>query len=323
MALLHILKLAAAKEGIQIDDANQKALIIARINEAARELWESTDFAEALEEEVFDLNVSSQVVALPWYVEYLRGWRYFENRITGETAAKKNRYQDGYGNEVWTFRWRHVKFHPLQRSIENESVLKLSIPQVETVAFTVNIIGATPNASRVQETLTFNVGDTEKTSAGNFKEQFVAIVKDKAIQYDLTVKDVNGNILAVVPNHRTESKYHLVQVLDYDNYTFGVTNSSVEVLFKRKYSDMVNDYDEFLYGDKYDKAIFWKYLEHKCADAEAARAYQTKCQEVLAEIAANEMAETKHNIAFTANPYFNMPYVQKHSRVWNLRYPVW
>ena len=312
MALLDILKLISADSGLPLDDAGQKALLIARVNEAAKEIYEREDLPEALKEEIFDLNVDSQLVALPWYVEYIRGWRYFESRYSGELADKRNRYRDGVGNEMWLHRWRHVKYSPFQRDIQNESVLRLTIPEPESQDLEVSIIGATTNSSRVQETVKFLVGETEKITTGNFKDPVINILKSFPSAYDMTIYDVEDNILAVIPNHRLYSFYHIVQIFDTEAIMISATASAVEILFKQKYSDMINDYDEFLYGDKYDKAIFWKYKSHKSENVEAATAYELKCQQVLNEIASNIQAETKTNIGFTRNPYFRLPYGAKY-----------
>lgn len=311
MALLDILKILDSLDGIQTTDPAQKSLAIARINEAAKEIWESDDFPESLEEEVVDLNVDSQVVALPWYVEYLRGWRYFESRTTGELADKRNRYRDGNSSEIWSKRWRSIKHYPLMHDINNASILELTLPAPESEEFSVNIVGTTSNSTKTQETVTFAPGEIVKVSVGNFRDPIFNITKSKPTAYDITVTDVNGNVLARIPNHRVFCHYHLIQILDSESTVLTGTSSSVEILFKKKFNDLVNDYDEFLFGDKYDKAIYWKYKEHSADNTDSAKAYSIKCDQVLGDIAKNSMAETKLNIGFTRNAFFGLPYVSR------------
>src|SRR5574343_1636486 len=141
MALINILQMISADDGIDLEDANQKSLLIQRVNEAAKELYEEQDFREALDEKMFNIDVNSQVVALPWYVEHMRGWRYFNNRMPGILEDKANRYGDGKGNETWYQKWRHIKHSPIQREISNESTLKFSIPEPESEDIVFNIVG--------------------------------------------------------------------------------------------------------------------------------------------------------------------------------------
>jgi len=308
MALLNILQMIGASDGITITDANEKLALVARVNEAARELYELEDFPESLEEELFNLDVASQMVSLPWYVEWIRGWRYYESRLRGETHDKRNRYSSDFGNELYFHRWRHFKFSPVSRDIVNESTLTLSIPEADDTKFTVSVVGATTNAARTQETITFEPGDLTHTTSGNFKAPLSGIVKDGPCKFDITVKDAEDNTLSVIPNHMTQIRYHVIQILDYESYSLDTQTNSVEILFKRKYQELVNDYDEFLFGDKYDKAIYWKYKSHQAENEKALAIYEIKCNDVLRSIQSTEAMGTKFQIGFARNPYFHMPY---------------
>jgi hypothetical protein len=317
MALLDILKLVASDEGINIDDAGEKTSVITFVNKAAQEIYDQEDFPESLDEDTFDIDISSQIIALPWYAEHIRGWRFQDARIQGSVADKRNRYQDGIGNEVWQTRWRHKKHSALQRELTNESVLKVSVPIAETSTVTIDIIGTTSNSSNSKESLVFTPGDLTKTSVGNYKEPILTIRKDRATNYDFTVKDVNDNVVAVIPNHRNEAKYRIIQILDCDAFSFTSTMSTVEILYKKRFNPLVNDSDEFLGGDKFDMAVFWRYKEHRSEDVEKAVAFATKVDEVLSKITSNEQMGTRRAIGFVRNPYFNMPY---HGKVPPRRY---
>lgn len=308
MALIDILRMLAAKDGISIDNADMKALAIARVNEAALDLWESQDFPESLDEKVFDVDVDSQLVALPWYVEHLRGWRFLESREPGDIAAKQNRYNKGIGDEIWLTKWREIKHSPLKEAITNESVLTLSLPIAESAEFSVSIIGATPNSEKIQETLTFAVGETEKTTTGNFKDPIYNIIKSSPTAFNLTIKDAQDTELAVIPNHLTECFYKIIQLQDTETPFSFSWDAAVEFLFKRRFTKLVNDYDCFLYGNKYDNALYWKYKELNTDNLESAAAFHGKCDETLAKIQSSASIGVRRNIGFTKNPYFNLPY---------------
>jgi len=297
-----------AYDGVPIDNPAEKKLLIQRVNEAAKDLYEKSNFQESLFEEIFNIDVNSQVIALPWYVEYVRGWRFFNSRIPGLLDSKENRYNEGRGNETWYQKWRHVKHSPIQREISNESQLVLSIPEAEDVEFDVNITGATANSDRRQDKITFAVGETEKTSTLAFKDPIVNLQKSTATKQNLTVADAEGNVLSVIPNHRLFALYKIIQIFDWDNMYIASTSAQVEVLFKKRFSEMVEDFDEFLFGDKYDKAIFWKYKEHTAKNIEAANAFASKCSEVLLNIEENEAIGTRRVINFRKSPFVGLPY---------------
>jgi hypothetical protein len=82
----------------------------------------------------------------------------------------------------------------------------------------------------------------------------------------------------------------------------------VEVLFKRKYITMQADTDEFICGARFEKAIFWKYMEHRSKDVTTALAYSTKARQIIVEIEANEKAGKRERINFIAGPWFKLPY---------------
>jgi len=311
MALLDILKMIDASEGIPIDDPANKQLLITRVNEAARELYEMEDFPEAKQEEIFDLNQDSQMVALPWYVEYVRGWRQYNSRLSGLVDAKDNRYNEGMGNETWYQKWRSKGHYPIMREIANESTLTLTIPQAEEAEFSVNIIGATSLSSRIQEKVTFAVGETTKETVNPYIWPIQNIIKSAPTMYDLVVTDADDLVLSLIPNHKEYVFYHWIQIFDWDYLYLSGLSSQVEILYKKAFDNLVNDFDEFLFGNKYDKAIYWKYLSHQSKNPEATVGFESKCQEVLDRISASESVGLRRVINFRKNPYSKLPYGQQ------------
>jgi hypothetical protein len=310
MALINILRMIEASEGIPAtSDADQKVLVTARINEAAKELYEDQDFNEAKREDIFNIDVASQVIALPWYVEYIRGWRFFNSRLPGVVDTKDNRYNEGHGNETWYQKWRSKGFSPLMREISNESTLTFTIPEPEQEDITINIIGATALASKNQETVVIPAGSLSVESVGNYTK-VNNIIKSAPCGFDITVTDAEDNVMSIIPNHRTYALYHIIQIFDWDNMYLTSTSAQVEILYKEKFNELVNDYDEFLFGDKYDKAIYWKYLAHQSKDQAVTQAFEEKCFGVLQKIADNESIGLRRVMNFRKSPYMKMPYGQ-------------
>lgn len=302
--LLDILKDVAASFGEDINDPSQKPLVITRVNKAAEELYACTDLAYSLREQVFDLNTDSNQVSLPNYVGELRGMRHYDWRQNITVVDMQPRYHFGIGNEVWPMQFRMLDKSPIARNIENESTITVSIPIAEPSEFVVTIIGSTSNSAKIIEKLTFAVGDLSKISTGNFTDIF-EVRKDKLTLYDITLKDIEDNILGVIPNNEFYSLYHIFQVLD----SVSTNTNVIEVLYKQRFSPFNNDEDTFVCGDVFDKAIFWKYFEHESArqkDTKGAIAALQKCVQVINQINQNVGAGLEKKINFGPNKYAGM-----------------
>ncbi len=261
MALIDILRDIASRDGDDIDNQGEKDTLITYVNQAARKVYETTDLKESLVPEVFDMNVESQLVALPWYVDTVRGFRYFDGREPIDIDDARNRWGKDWCNEVYGLKYRDHLKSPFQRDVSNEGRLTLSIPLAESVAFNVSIVAATPNSARIEEVVTFGIGDLEKETVNTFKKPFSAITKSITTIYDLSIRDVENNLLSVIPNYKKSVVYRIVQILDTESAESAGTISTVECLFKIPFPQMRDDGDQFLGTDRYDKAIYWKYKE--------------------------------------------------------------
>lgn len=308
MSLRTILIDLGADLGIDITSDSERALAVHRINQAAQEIYEANDLIGSLREEVFDPNTTTQQVALPFYVGQIRGIRYYDStsrqRITIQDI--RSRWNHGMGNEVWMLRWRLISNKwPLKQNINNQSALVLSVPMAEEVCFNVTIIGQTSNSTRINETITFCPGDLTHTTKNNWKN-IESIRKDITTKYDITVKDVDDVELSVIPNICHSPSYVILQVLDYEISS----QYAIEILYKLAYFPFKEDDEDFIVGhSSYDKAIYWKYLEHEYArnkDPDGALAAHTKCDEVISQIMNNNDSGTAKTINFAPNPYFQM-----------------
>lgn len=308
MPLSDILVDIAMTEG-QVTSASEKAARIYRVNKAAREINKRVDTEEANREEVYDLNVSSQQVALPAYVDRVRGMRYFDGRQAVPLAAMQNRYNFNYAgeNELWYLQFRKKESTILCREISNQSVIAVRVPLPNEEAFTVTLTGKTDKSERVSETLSFSATDLEKVTASNFIAVESA-VKNKITKYNIGMFDVEENLLGEILNSEFKSVYQIYQLADTEGFTMPVSYSGVEVLFKYKFQPFKFDDDCFMGTDKYDDAIVWKYLENNSRDADDAKAYRAKCDMLLNDLASDDQAGQRTKINFQPNAYVNMPY---------------
>ena len=286
---------------------SERSIIVAKINDAFLEIYDSADLPESLDEIIADINVQAQTITLPWFCDNVRKLRWYDQRLPITIDNQENRYHADWGNELWIKKWRKVAREALQTSISNFSILELSIPQPEAEAFTVSITGETTNSSYTNEIVSFTNLETIKVTVGNFKK-VKSIAKSRQLSQNLTVKDADGNILAEIPNHLFTFKYLTIQILDQQSSALQQNYSSVEVFYKKAFHPVKDDYDEFLWGNKYDLAIVWKFLEQNKNSFIEALAAQEKCKQVLDQIIANEAVGIHSKIDFKENAYFNLPY---------------
>ncbi len=306
---LDLLKDIAAEEGLTLSDPNHKALAIVRANQAAKELYDSNDLKDSLREGVFDINQGESQVALPWFVDQVRGMRYYDNRMPVTPEYLSNRYGGGIGNEIWYLKWREKENSVLQRELANESIIKFVIPLPETKDIKITINGPTTNSAKWSEIVTLLKDTTEVSTVGNYKSPLISLSKDRLTDYDIYAYDVDENQVSVLPNCLYTSYFTIYQIYDYTPPPTTTSQfSAVEVLFKRKYVSMQQDTDEFICGSRFEKAIFWKYMEHRSKDAITALSYQTKAKQIILEIEANEKAGKRERINFIAGPWFKLPY---------------
>lgn len=303
--LLDILNRIVSFSGEDLTNAAQKSLVVTRVNQAAKEVYESEDLAGSLREIVLDLDTDTQQVTLPFFVGHVRKIRYHDARLAVTLQDQQPRYHYGLSNEVWPLQFRLLPNSPIARDLDNYSTVTVSIPQADTKEFSVILVGTTNNSHRVSETLTFAIGETSKESQSNFAA-FESIRKNKITAFDVTIKDADENIIAIIPNADFKVEYQVLQVLDSE-----VSNNQnfIELLYKTRFFPFQNDYDSFPCGDSYDDAIFYKYVEHELTrekDAEGAVAALAKSSEIIERVTRDASSGIEKKINFGPNPYSGM-----------------
>jgi len=310
MALIDILTDIAIEIGKAGSDGDTSARIY-RINKAAEELHDANDFDEALEEKIFNFNVgNAQTITLPAYVYKVRGARYSDSRLAVTIEDMRNRYNFAWlnENETWYLKPRYKGTSPLSREINNQSTLILKIPIADTTSFTVVVTGETDKSNRISETLTFSAGTLEKETVNNYIS-VESIVKSRITTYDIIIYDVENNEIGRILNSEYQSYFTLWQILDEESGSILPTDfSGVEVLYKKKFQPFKNNEDCFLGSSRYDKAIFWKFMEHRTKDNKEMGAFNLKCIQVLSQIYEGDNSSKRRRINFRPSPYFNMPY---------------
>lgn len=308
MSLQNILVKIASEHGVTLTDSRQLALTIDQINSVAKELYSTVDFPEAIREGIFDVNVSSQMVALPSSIENIRGIRYHRSFFPVKLDDQHNRYNYNPEAEVWNLQWRYIGISATMRDLDNESQLVITLPLEETEEFTVTISGSTPNSSKYTEDVTVPVGTKVVNTAQQFTFPVGSISKDKITKYDVKIYSVDGNLLAVIPNYLTQSLYRLIQIMDSESSTVDDSIAGVEIQYVLPFVPFSKETDLFIGTDRYDDAIFWRWCAHRAPDAATTQIYTNRSMNVINNIHAKDSIFKRRRINFKPAGVVDLPY---------------
>lgn len=317
MPLINILDDFASYSGIGKQNDTQRAFALNIINQAAEDLYAILDTISCLREQIFRVDCTTKQCVLPYYVGEIRGIRQFSNGLNYAQHDMRPRYSySGWKEQYKNYNLliRNKGFISLENFGENSGNLIFTLPTGKTSekAFSIIVTGKTPYAGRIQETIEFAIGDSTKTSVNSFEPEFIeAIRKSVTNNFDITISDIDGTTLGMIANSELGSRYTLIQTPDFP-FVDTETDAYVEIMYKQRFTPFTNDYDVFPgHPEKYDKAIYWKAIEHwasrKDGKQDVALLAHKKCAEVMQNINEDSSGQNELEMNFAPNQYFNMP----------------
>ena len=281
MPVSYILRQSGYKTGLNPADTNERAVLLRFLNEAAEELYDQSDPSESLVEQTFKIN-GDQTVSLPAYVGRVRALREQDTYIPWTI----NRLKPRYYQSNWKDAWRNIRLKnlsALQASIRNESVVTIKVPIVETTPITVTITGSTNFASSISEDIVMD--DNTKQTTYAYTE--ISSIKKNAVNMcDVTVNDVDGMLLAVIPNNFLESSYQIIDVsiCPWLNNSGGNLDHYLEILYKKPLPWLQEDDDEYPVKE-HDNVLVNKIIQlwaEEQGKVDIATAYDAKATRSLA-----------------------------------------
>lgn len=302
MSVGYILSRAGHKMGLNPSDPNQRETLLGFLNEAARELYPQGDVDGVLREQAFKVN-GDQTITLPYYVGSPRGVRALDSQI----AWHINKLRPRYNQFNWPDMWRNIRIkskQALQTSVTNESFGVVTVAAIEYPSVVVTLSGPTKTASLINEVVVMD--SLQKTTVNQFLD-YVAVKKDRRNNCDVTLSDVDGKVLTVIPNNCLEAIY---QTLDVSSCPWLPQNTSpssnyMELLYKQALTWLQDDADEYVaFG--YDDVIVNKMMQLWCEEEEKidkALAYDTKATRSAARIHADANVATEDMVSLVANPH--------------------
>lgn len=315
MSLKKILTDLASEMGVVVTSDEQLAYWTSRVNDAAEELYSSTDIPGCLMENTFNIEDEGQtasMLTLPWYVGELRGLRFTTvqgGKIPINDMRPRYHYGRGWGDNAFSIPFRIVRENvTLAREIANAAPLTFTLPKAESADVVITIIGETDVAARVQETVTIPAGQLQITTANSWADVPENIEKAALNAGDIVITDVEDNTLGLIPNSELTPSYKWVEITDPN---LGVGNAygstaAVDILFKKPFRRFRNVYDEFP-CKKCDRAIFYKvaeYIEHTDRNNETrAVLFNRKCKQILDDLINNIDMARDLELNFGTNGY--------------------
>jgi hypothetical protein len=302
MSFSSLFRECRSKLNLSTQDSAVESFLKREINRAAEELWNTCDLDSSVMECCFIMyqetdpttGITENSITLPNFVGDIRGFRRYGLGQIVKPAAMTARYQSGNWFPANMLTWRVKYTGPQSLWLDNVAPLKLYLeyPQSEEVTVTIN--GAGEFANKIEENVTFAVGETEKITTNSFTPLGVsalypinAILKDKVTTCDLIVKDVNEKEISRIPNNLFFARFQLVNITDMYlaqpiNYTV-----PVDCLFKTRYQPLYYDSDTFC-SNAYDNVILWKVLSNNASSKEVADAYNKQYRNFVTQLTANQ-----------------------------------
>ena len=301
MSVEYILDRVGKKLGINPNDNHQRSIMLDYLNEAAQELYEESDMVGSLTEDSFYVQ-GDKTIALPSNVSSIRAMREKESQYPWVLTNLTERYSRN-NVEQDDRTWRVRGYEPFKVTPTNYAGIKATVASaMSDVALT--IVGKKSDASRYVETVTLS------GTSNSFSTTFTSIesvIKSDVFTYDISIKQADDTVLAVIPNNEKESRYLICDVSEYPWESTATQDDehTLEVLYKRKLPYLSKDSDEFP-ADGYDNILVNKVMQlflEEQGKMEEARIYDQKASRSLGRRNADLERGQLQKVKFDKHPH--------------------
>jgi tetratricopeptide (TPR) repeat protein len=321
MSLYYVLDQLGKKMGLNPSDSTQRAILLDKVRTAAKELYDTSDMAGSLEEELFKVN-GNQTIAFPAYMGDIRAMREGFDRTAIKLSQMRPRYNQFNWEDGWR-NWRQKGLHALQTSLRNQSQLTLTVQEVENPPVTVYVSGPIVGASMASEAVVMSQTSVQTVNA---YLDIAALTKQCTNSWDISINDADGNQISYIPCNQIRA---LFQIMDISDAPWFIPNTNalfgwVEVLYKKALIWLTNDSDEFP-APGYDDVIVYKCLQSYYEDQnnpQAAIAYYQKAMTVLAQIHENANRGTDDVASLCEHGHDRMNHRTGFGRDWRFAYRI-
>lgn len=311
MSLGYILNTVASDVGMNMSNTAQRNYLVAKVNEAAREIYRKKDLPVSLKE-VYIRATPNREMALPPFIGELRALRKGCNDAQYCTErwdlhSQYPRYNKSPWQHLWN-NWRDKGNTPIAIEWLNTAPGTISYPEVDN-DLTITIVGETSNSNRATDNIV--VSATTKAWNKTFLN-ITRIAKNKITDYNVVLLDADGNECAIIYADQLEASYKLVDVSAYPewgNCTCSDGTAIMELLYKPVLPIMSLDTDTFpIQG--YDDLIVVKtkqiLAEQEEGKEERAILMDSKASRMLKEISDDKTGHLRKMVTHKKNPFFDM-----------------
>lgn len=305
MPVSYILSQAGSKISLNPALTSDRQTLLRYLNEAARELYDQSDMAGVLMEQVFKVN-GDQTISCPWYVGPIRAAR--------ELATMRewhiNQMRPRYNQYNWKDMFKNLRLRntqALMATVVNQSVGVITVPEVENPPLQVTVVGPTDWSSNMNETV---IMTSTRVLTQHKYNDYTSVLKDRISNFDVTLSDADGQVLTVIPNCALEALYQIIDVSAFPflNANQAPTNNYLEILYKKALPYLSNDSDSFPAKNpsSYDDIIVNKMLQlyhEEQNKSDIALAYDSKATRSLARKHEDQNRATEDEIALVRNPH--------------------
>lgn len=242
MSLKYIFDRVASESGITSPNLNeeQKARLLDVINQAAEEVYEDKDLPLSLLEVFLKANSNKQL-ALPSFIGETRAIRSTQYNDTWKLLDIRPRYHAKDWPNEWK-NWRLIRYSPVKIEITNSAPGTIIYPVIDT-NLNITIVGETTQSNRFVDKISMTA--TSKVWTSTFLS-ITRIAKNKVTDYNVTIKDADGNEMAVIYADQEEARYQIVDVSKCPDLSCCPDGTYImEVLYKPRLQRMENDDDSF------------------------------------------------------------------------------
>lgn len=315
MSLKYILERVESNVGINDPTLNpqQRILILNVINEAAREIYRTTDLPGCLKE--VDIQVQSNLtMALPAFVGSVRAikintnWNWIGYRYS--LQGIQSRYSTVQWSRLWN-KFTVIGESPIANELLTQLPLRFKYPIIDETLI-VTTIGETAKSNRAIDNTP--IVAIELNGSKNFIN-ISSIKKNKITDYNLTILDGNENELAVIYADQLDSLYTLIDISKYPDLNqlgqccVGDTPKGymATILFKPRLNILQNDEDEFPVKG-FDDIIVMRAKQLLAEDTDANLAlglYQKSMSQLKSEIE-DKTGTYQAKLSVSPNPIYKL-----------------
>ena len=271
------------------------------LNEGAQELYEESDMVGSLVEDSFYVQ-GNKTIALPSNVSSIRAVREMESKYPWNLSSLTERYT--YNSLEQDDRtWRIKGYEPFKVTPSSFASMKATATQAMT-DISLTVIGTRSDASRFVETVDMDA--TSNTFSTTFTS-IESIIKSDICTYDISIKESDDTVVAVIPNNEKESQYLIVDVSEFPWESTAAQDDqhTLEVVYKKKLPYLSKDSDEFP-ADGYDNIIVNKvmqlYMEEQ-GKIEEAMLYDKKASRSMGRRNSDLQRGQRQKVRFDKHPH--------------------